>query len=125
MGAQEGDASLSGNLELSSTEDNGDHPNIFSSLCQPETNRLIYIVPAKMGLFEQGNYNLKSETMASHMQDPSQQGKENTFMVGKRKLEGKGSLSSSLAESLPGKRSLPPFEFICGHRAWNPPFLVT
>ena len=36
MGAQEGDASLSGNLELSSTEDNGDHPNIFSSLCQPE-----------------------------------------------------------------------------------------
>ena len=46
-----------------------------------------------MGLFEQGNYNLKSETMASHMQDPTQQGKENTSTVGKRKLEGKGSLA--------------------------------
>ena len=60
--------------------------------------------------------------MASHMQDPSQQGKENIFIAEKRRLEGKG---FSLAESLPGKRSLPPVEFICGHKAWNPSFLVT
>lgn len=78
---------------MSSTEDDGDHPNLFPSLCQPEINKLTYIVPAKMGLFEQGNYNLESETMASHMQDPSQQGKENIFIVGKRKLEGKGSVA--------------------------------
>ena len=78
--------------------------------CWPKTSILPDISSAKMGLF--GISRGLQFGICNHMQSPSWQGKENTFIGCKRIWEGCSKQrvhSFSLAESLPGKkRSLSP-----------------
>lgn len=86
-----------------------------------------------MGYLESAdNCNLGSTTMVSHMQDPTWQGKENLFIAGGEKEEGRAVVNEEsvafhwLNPCQEGRGIFLLLEgFYCHWRVWELPFLVS